>query len=350
MTTGSSNEKRLAEEGKSILEIDDLTTAFSNGNSSGLVAVDHVGLKLKRGRTFGLVGESGAGKTVLALSTLGLLQGSGATLSGAVVWDGRRFDVPSPQLAELRGRKIAMIFQNAQAALNPVFTIGKQLASVIRLHRGLGKHEALNEAKLLLNRVQLPEVAERLNSYPHELSGGMCQRVMIAMALACQPSLLIADEPTSSLDVTTQAGILSLLEGINREYGMSIWLITHDLGVVAQLCDTVAVMYCGRIVETGPVESVYTAPKHPYTRLLLKSVPVPTPRSHQSRETREAPVQTPVTAPPTEGCRFRPRCKEAFGRCVKEDPRIEHFDNLSGHYAACWLHDEQGLIDSGEGP
>lgn len=261
-----------------LLNIDGLQTAFIVKGGPAAPAVDGVDLSLAAGEILGLVGESGSGKTVLALSILRLVPPPGKVIAGRVLWKGRDLAaLRGKELQAVRGSEIAMIFQNPHLSLNPVYSIGRQIAAVLRLHRGLGRREAKQEALNLLERVRFPEPGRRFDAYPHELSGGLCQRAMIAMALGCRPSLLIADEPTSSLDVTIQAQIMDLLLDLRASTGMAILLISHDLGVVAQACDRVAVMCRGKIVEEAPAVDLYREPRHPYTRLLLDSVPVPDP-------------------------------------------------------------------------
>ncbi len=273
-----------------LLAVEGLRTAFFLKGGHVAKAVDGVELSVAPGEILGLVGESGSGKTVLALSILGLVPSPGRVVEGRVLWRGTDLAVlREREMQAIRGSEIAMIFQNPHLSLNPVYSIGRQIAAVVRLHRGLGRREAKEEALSLLETVRFPEPGRRFHDYPHELSGGLCQRAMIAMALGCKPSLLIADEPTSSLDVTIQAQIIDLLLELRETAGMAILLISHDLGVVAQICDRVSVMSQGRIVEEGAVSDVYRSPEHPYTRLLLDSVPVPDPaRRRQARSNRSS--------------------------------------------------------------
>jgi peptide/nickel transport system ATP-binding protein len=321
---------------ETLLRLDALKTYFETARGS-IRAVDDVDLSVDAGEIVALVGESGSGKTVLAHSVLRLVPPPGSIVGGQILWRGRDLlACTTEEIRRVRGREIAMIFQNAQAALNPVYPIGRQLISVIELHQRLAGRAALDEALRLLHLVQLAEPEKRLGAYPHELSGGMCQRVMIAMALACRPSFLIADEPTSSLDVTIQAEIIQLLLHIRDQFGMAVLFISHDLGVVAQICDRVAVMLDGRIVETGPAKEVYAAPKHPYTRLLLDSVPLPDPTARRDR--RLAPVTREDVAQPVSGCRFRPRCGDALAICAERDPMLRDFASRDGQIAACWLY------------
>jgi len=321
-----------------LLRLEGLKTYFETARGP-VRAVDDVDLAVEAGEIVALVGESGSGKTVLAHSILRLVPPPGRIVDGRMVWRGRDLlGCTTEEMRRVRGREIAMIFQNAQAALNPVYPIGRQLVSVIELHQRLAGHAARDEALRLLHLAQLTEPEKRLAAYPHELSGGMCQRVMIAMALACRPALLIADEPTSSLDVTIQAEIVQLLLHIRHQFGMAILFISHDLGVVAQICDRVAVMLDGRIVETGSAKEVYVSPKHPYTRLLLASVPVPDPTARRDRLL--APVTREDVALPVSGCRFRPRCSDALAICAERDPMLRDFTSRDGQIAACWLYNE----------
>lgn len=257
-------------------------------------AVDDISFQVGRGESLALVGESGAGKSVTALALLDLVPVPGRITAGQVIWKGADLRNAAPgTLQRVRGRGIAMIFQNPQASLVPVYTVGRQLRVVIQTHTSLRGANAHTEVVRLLREVQLPDPERIAASYPWQLSGGMCQRVMIAMALACSPELLIADEPTSSLDVTTQAGIVRLLQRLQEELGMALLFVSHDLGTVAQLCDRVAVMYRGRIVETGTAPEVYGSPEHPYTRLLLDSVPVPDPTRRTARARADAAAPLP---------------------------------------------------------
>lgn len=289
-----------------LLEVSGLRTAFPAKGGPAAPAVDGVDLAVAAGEILGLVGESGSGKTVLALSILRLVPSPGKVIAGRVLWKGRDIAaLRSKELQAVRGSEVAMIFQNPHLSLNPVYSIGRQISAVLRLHRGLGRRDAKLEAMNLLERVGFPDPARRFDDYPHELSGGLCQRAMIAMALGCRPSLLIADEPTSSLDVTIQAQITDLLLELRASTGMAILLISHDLGVVAQACDRVAVMSRGKIVEEAPAVELYREPRHPYTRLLLESVPVPDPtRRRRPRADRislsgVSSGDHPVTGAPT---------------------------------------------------
>ena len=311
-----------------LLEIDGLRVGFDT--EAGLVhAVDGVSFTVERGRTLGLVGESGCGKSVTAASVLRLVPvPPGRFLGGAIRFDGTDIlALPRDALPEIRGRDIAMVFQDPMTALNPVFTVGRQLREVLALRFGLDAHAARERSAQMLAAVGIADAEARLDQYPHELSGGMKQRVMIAMALLCRPKLLIADEPTTALDVTVQAQILHLIRQLQRESGAAVLFITHDMGVIAQMCDAVAVMYAGRIVERGSVADVFEHPRHPYTFGLLASLP----RAGRARKTAlptiEGTVPSLITLPP--GCRFAPRCAhrreldpESQRRCVEVDPLL----------------------------
>jgi peptide/nickel transport system ATP-binding protein len=329
-----------------LLEVTDLRTYFTT--DAGVArAVDGVSLRLETGETLGIVGESGCGKTVTALSVLGLI----ATPPGEIVAgssirfeDEELLEVKPARLREIRGNEISMIFQEPMTSLNPVLTVGHQIEEVLRLHRGLGRREARAAGVALLAEVGIPEPDQRFDSYPHQMSGGMLQRVMIAIALSCEPRLLIADEPTTALDVTIQAQILDLLVELQRAHGMALLLITHDLGVIAEVCDRVVVMYGGQIVETGTTEEILTRPEHPYTQGLLASLP-----GIGDRDVRLNPI--PGTVPSAvdwpEGCRFRDRCSFAWERCTEFAPDLLPVDGGASRFARCWLLDRN---DSLSGP
>ncbi|MBX6367040.1 MAG: ABC transporter ATP-binding protein [Rhodospirillales bacterium] len=323
---------REGEERAPLLEVRDLRTSFATEGGE-MRAVDGVSFAIRPGTTLGLVGESGCGKSVTALSIMGLVpQPPGRIAGGEIVFEGEDLlRLPPARLRDLRGNKIAMIFQEPMTSLNPAFTVGDQIAEALERHRGLSRAEAMARAVELLGRVRIPSPESRAHDYPHKLSGGMRQRVMIAMALACDPRLLIADEPTTALDVTIQAQILELLRRLRAEMGMAVLLITHDLGVVAELADEVAVMYLGRIVEKAPVTALFETPHHPYTIGLLGSIP----KLHE-KETRLAAIEGMVPSPlaPPEGCRFNPRCPFAIERCRREEPPL--LELAPGHVVACW--------------
>jgi oligopeptide/dipeptide ABC transporter ATP-binding protein len=314
-----------------VLDIRDLHVSFSTprGRLHALVGVD---LSVRRGESIGLVGETGSGKTVTALSVLGLLPPT-ATVSGArLAAAGVDLLDASPELIRrVRGGSVAMIFQNPDTSLNPVFTIGKQLEHVVRRHLGVDRKAARDRVRTSLEEVGLPDVVRVLRSYPHELSGGMKQRAMIAMALSCEPELLVADEPTTALDVTVQAQILELLREIQQARGLSILHVTHDLGVVADSCDRVGVMYAGRIVELGPTTSVLGEPRHPYTRGLLDALPRP---GAGGRPLRAIGGTVPSNPGAVVGCPFAPRCPERFERC---DDAPGLLPTMEEHQHACHL-------------
>jgi oligopeptide/dipeptide ABC transporter ATP-binding protein len=315
-----------------LLEVRGLRTHFAI-DGGDFAAVDGVSLSVSAGQTLAIVGESGSGKSVTALSIMGLVpQPPGRLAGGSIRLEGRELmGLPQRELQALRGNGMAMIFQEPMSSLNPAFTIGDQIVEVLQRHRGIGRAEAERRALQGLERVRIPAPAQRLHEYPHKLSGGMRQRVMIAMALANEPRLLIADEPTTALDVTIQAQILALMRDLQQGSGTAIVLITHDLGVVAEVADTVAVMYCGRIVEQAPVAALYAEPQHPYTVGLLGSMP----RLHGTA-TRLAAIAGQVPSPLDRpaGCRFADRCPFMQARCQQEQPELR--DLGGGHLAACW--------------
>jgi peptide/nickel transport system ATP-binding protein len=315
-----------------LLELRALRTSFA-GEAGEFPAVDGVSFSLAAGRTLGIVGESGSGKSVTALSIMGLVPSPpGRIAGGEVLFEGvDLLTLDAAALGERRGNRLAMIFQEPMTSLNPAFTIGDQIAETIRRHRGVGKREARAETIEMLRRVRIPAPERRVDEYPHKLSGGMRQRAMIAMALACGPKLLIADEPTTALDVTIQAQILDLLRQLRDETGTAIMLITHDLGVVAELAQEVLVMYAGKVMERAPVAALFEAPQHPYTIGLLASIP------RLEGEVRrlasiEGAVPSPVALPA--GCRFHPRCPFAIERCRSEEPPLAEI--APGQSVACW--------------
>ena len=317
-----------------LLEVRDLRVSFA-GDEGELPAVRGVSLRLERGETLALVGESGCGKSVTALALMRLLEPNGR-VSGTLLFRGRDLaELDDEGIRRIRGAEIGMIFQEPMTSLNPVFPIGDQIGEVLELHRGLGREAARRAAVDLIARVRIPDPARRAEQYPHELSGGMKQRVMIAMALACDPALLIADEPTTALDVTIQAQILELLRTLRQDAGMAILLITHDLGVVAQFADRVAVMYAGEIVEEASVRQLFREPLHPYTRALLRALPRPGRRGRL--DAIEGTVPSPRELPP--GCAFSARCGEALARCAGEPPPVVA---VGGRPVRCWLHAEAG--------
>ncbi|ONG59062.1 dipeptide ABC transporter ATP-binding protein DppD [Pseudoroseomonas deserti] len=314
-----------------LLRIEGLRTVFKT--SSGLVrAVDGVDLSVPRGRTLGIVGESGCGKSMLSLSIMRLVPPPGRTTEGRVLLEGRDLlQLSTSEMRQVRGGQIAMIFQEPMTSLNPVHSIGRQLVEAMKVHSGhLSAKDLRDKGIAALKRVRIPSPERRFDEYPHQLSGGMRQRVMIAMALACEPRLLIADEPTTALDVTVQAQILDLLRELQQETGMSIILITHDLGVIAEMADEVAVMYGGRVVERTTARELFEDPQHPYTLGLLGSVP----RLDEERDRLlaiDGAVPPPFAFPP--GCRFNPRCPFSIGPCRVDMPALREI--VPGHEAAC---------------
>ena len=311
--------------------IRDLTVAFD-----GVRVLHGVELTLERGEALGLVGESGSGKSVTWLAALGLLPAR-AHIAGSVVLDGQELvGAPVAALEKIRGRRMALISQDPASALNPVLSIGRQLGEAVMLHRGLSGKAARDAAIGLMERVGIPDASRRVDSYPHEFSGGQNQRIMIAMALAGEPELLIADEPTTALDVTIQAQILELLNEIRRDLGMALVLISHDLGIIAETCDRVAVMYAGRVVESAPAELLFAGPRHPYAKGLLGALPV---MDGPRRPLASIPgvVPDPRALPP--GCAFAPRCPDASGLCTARPPAFVRLN--AGHHAACVLHQER---------
>src|SRR5215471_7204248 len=321
--------------GKPLLEVADLKTWFFTRD--GIVcAVDGVSFQVMPGETLAIVGESGCGKSVTALSVLRLVPSPpGRIVSGAIRLDGRDLlALSEAEMRDVRGNDISMIFQEPMTSLNPVLTIGRQIAETLTLHQGLDRRAATRRAVEMLRLVHIPEPGRRIQQYPHELSGGMRQRVMIAMALACNPKLLIADEPTTALDVTIQAQILDLMRELKRRTGAAIVLITHDLGVVAEMAERVVVMYAGRKVEEAPVIELFARPRHPYTRGLLDSIPKLSGGRRGAVRLTEIAGMVPSLAEPIIGCAFAPRCAYATARCRSEYPPLE--EKLAGHRVACW--------------
>lgn len=313
-----------------MLEVIDLKTEFIDG-SKRIRAVDGVSFQVRPNEVVGLVGESGSGKSITALSAMNLVPGN-ATVSGAVKWNGQ--DVLQFTPAEHRrflGQEVGMIFQNPLASLNPVFSIGAQLTETIRLHHRVSKARARDVAIELLTLVKIPDAAERMNSYPHQFSLGMCQRIMIALTMAMKPKLMIADEPTASLDVTIQAQVLALLNTLRDDNQMSILFISHDLGVIAQFCDRILIMYLGRIVESGTPHQIFKTPQHPYTQALIGAIPIPDPDIKSTPAVILGDIPSPSHLPT--GCRFNPRCPIVTDVCRTADVFLE--DVSQGHRVAC---------------
>ncbi|KRB12915.1 ABC transporter ATP-binding protein [Achromobacter mucicolens] len=321
-----------------VLRVQDLTTCF-DGDDTTVLAVDKLSFDLLPGETLGLVGESGCGKSVTSLSIMRLLRAPGRVASGSIEFDGSDLlALPEKSMRAIRGNKISMIFQEPMTSLNPVITVGKQISESLMLHQGLSRREALTQAEALLDLVQISDPARRVREYPYQLSGGMRQRAMIAMALACQPKVLIADEPTTALDVTIQAQILHLLRDIQARLGTAIVLITHDLGVVAQMCQRVIVMYAGRKVEEGSVDDVLDRPQHPYTQALIRSLPDFVDGQDHTARLAELPGIVPVRTPASRGCAFAARCPEALPRCTEEAPGAT--DAGARHRVWCWARQD----------
>lgn len=303
-------------------------------------ALNDVSIHLNDGEVLGIVGESGSGKSVTAYSLMGLTAFPGKLVGGTIDFNGHRInDLSEKEFRKIRGNEVSIIFQDPMTSLNPVYTIGNQIMEVILLHTDKNKEQARARAKELLELVGINEPEKRLKQYPHELSGGMRQRVMIAIALACEPKLLIADEPTTALDVTIQAQILELMMELKEKLGMAIIMITHDLGVVANMCDKIAVMYAGRIVEYGTTDDIFYNPKHEYTKGLLKSIPRLDAKEHE----RLVPIEgTPIDLlNPPAGCPFAPRCSNCMKICLREMAPVTTFDDV--HYTQCWMNQKEQM-------
>jgi oligopeptide/dipeptide ABC transporter ATP-binding protein len=322
-----------------LLEVDDLSVHFATVDGT-VRAVDGVSFELERGKVLGIVGESGSGKSVTAMTLLGLTRGINATFEGSIEYKGQDLlKMSEAELRRFRGNELAMIFQDPMTSLNPVYRVGAQIVEAIQTHEDVDKRTARNRAVQLLRQVGIPHPEERVDDYPHQFSGGMRQRAMIAMGLANNPDILIADEPTTALDVTIQAQIIELIGRLKEDFNSSVILITHDLGVVADIADDIAVMYAGRIVEYGTKRQVFYDPQHPYTWGLLGSIP---------RLDREKPekLASIAGAPPSlinlpEGCKFRPRCPHAFDKCMEHPPLENRVGDSPPHLDRCWLTVEQ---------
>ncbi|WP_406904351.1 ABC transporter ATP-binding protein [Bacillus cereus] len=321
---------------KAVIELKDLQTHFQTEEGT-VKAVNHVSFSVREGETVCVVGESGCGKSVTALSVMGLIAESGSVVGGDILYEGKSLlGMKEKELRSLRGNDIAMIFQEPMTSLNPVFTVGEQIVETLREHELLSKNEAYKKAIELIRKVGIARADEIVHSYPHELSGGMLQRIMIAVALSCNPKLLIADEPTTALDVTIQAQILDLLRQVKEEFKTSILLITHDLGVVAEMADYVVVMYGGKVIEEAPVLEIFQNPKHPYTKGLLKSKPV---MGKRIDKLYSIPGQVPNLVGLGEFCYFSGRCEHCVEICGKEAPNLNVNDE--NHKVACWLYEER---------
>jgi peptide/nickel transport system ATP-binding protein len=320
------------------LEVSGLRVSYKLPGKQILRAVDGVDFDIRQGEIVGLVGESGSGKTVFSSALLRLIESPGYINGGQVLWQGRDIlKLSARAVRQVRGREIAMIFQNPLSSLNPVYTIGTQMIAVLQLHRRMSKRDAEAEAIHLLRLVKIPDAEKRIHDFPHQFSGGMCQRIVIAMAISCQPKLLIADEPTTSLDVTIQAQIIELLLELREQLNMSIILVTHDLGVVARMCDRVAVMYLGRIVEFATTEELFGRAGHPYSEVLLQSIPIPDPKQRSKIFKITGDIPSGIDLPP--GCRFYSRCPKAFDLCLDIDPILSPVHGDTKHLAACLLCD-----------
>jgi oligopeptide/dipeptide ABC transporter ATP-binding protein len=313
-----------------ILEIKNLTTKLATDRGV-ITAVDNVSLHLKKGEILGLVGESGCGKSMTAMSIMQLLPKRQSKIEGEILFDGKDLlNMSEKELNEVRGNKIAMIFQDVMTSLNPLLTIGQQIMEPLMVHKGMTKAEARKEAISLLEAVGIPMPEKRVDEYPGSFSGGMRQRVMIAIALSCTPEILIADEPTTALDVTIQAQILELMKSIREKYGTSIIMISHDLGVISEMCDRAVVMYCGNIVEEGSINQIFENPTHPYTRGLLKSIPV---LDKKVDELYSIPGVVPPLYNLPNGCKFADRCHHKCDDCEKQLPELKKVDD--GHFVRC---------------
>jgi oligopeptide/dipeptide ABC transporter ATP-binding protein len=339
--TSQRKEKTHVEKIKdNILEVKGLKTQFFT--ESGVVrAVDGVDIVVKRGEVLGIVGESGCGKSVTSLSIMGLISQPGRVVDGEVIFDQEDLlKLSENQMMKIRGNRISMIFQQPQSSLNPVFRVGDQITEVLQNHQDISNEEAEKRTIELLTLVGIPEPESRFKAYPHEMSGGMAQRVMIAMALACVPELLIADEPTTALDVTIQAQILDLMRNLKSQMETAIILITHDLGVVAEMCDRVNVMYAGRIVEEAPIEELFATPKHPYTAALIGSTPV---LGQAEKELDTIPGSVPNLINLPSGCKFAPRCQARIEhnltQCTEDEPDLIEME--PNHWVRCWLYDQE---------
>ncbi len=326
---------------KEVLQVKDLETTFFTDDGH-IAAVDHISFSIREGEVLAIVGESGCGKSVTSLSIMGLVPSPpGKVTNGQILLDDKDLTkLKEKQMRAIRGKEIAMIFQEPMTSLNPLFTIGNQLIEAIRIHnKSWSKKQARNRAIEIMKLVGLPRAEQLIDEYPHQLSGGMRQRIMIAMALVCNPKVLIADEPTTALDVTIQAQILKLIKDLNSQLNTAVLLITHDLGVVAQTCERVIVMYAGQIVEEAPVREIFANPKHPYTQGLIQSVPD---MRYKKSELYSIPGNVPKPGSITKGCRFAPRCPHAFERCISEAPPL--YEAGTNHIARCFLLTEDEVL------
>ena len=327
----------MSSTGEPLLRVEDLRVEFPT--EDGVVkAVDGITYEVGRGRTLGVVGESGSGKTVAAMTILGLTRAQGARITGRILFEGRDLlSLDEAELRKIRGNEIAMIFQDPSTALHPLYKVGSQLIEAVRAHQDVSKAQARKRTIELLGLVGIPDPGKRVDDYPHEFSGGMRQRAMIAMALANEPKLLIADEPTTALDVTVQAQILALLERLRAQLGMAIVIVTHDIGVVAEMADEIAVMYAGRIVETATTEALLSSPEHPYTWGLLRSIPSIDPTHPRVERLESIPGSPPSLIDPPSGCHFHPRCAYAQPEHARIDPELRPLPTDPAHKVACLL-------------
>ena len=315
-----------------LLTVQDLIVEFP-GRRGTLRALDQVSFSIEAGEILGVVGESGAGKSLTGAAIIGLLQPPGRIAGGTIQLEGERIDaLPPERMRRIRGRRIGSIFQDPLTTLNPLYTIGRQLTETMRTHLPITEAEARTRAIGWLEQVGIPAAAQRINAYPHEFSGGMRQRVVIALALCAEPKLVVADEPTTALDVSVQAQIITLLKRLTRDHGTAVMLITHDMGVIAETADRVAVMYAGRIAEIGPVRDVIQNPAHPYSRGLMESIPS---LAHRSERLRQIDGAMPRLDAIPRGCAFNPRCPDVFARCFEERPDLRP---AGSGMASCWLH------------
>lgn len=326
----------------SLLEVKNLRTSFFT-DAGEVKAVNDVSFFLDRGKVLGIIGESGSGKSVTAYSIMQILAGTGKIIGGSIKFDGKELvGIDEKEMKTVRGNKISIIFQDPMTSLNPTYTIGKQLMEPIILHTNRTKKQAYDRAIEMLRLVNINEPEKRMKQYPFELSGGMRQRVMIAMALACEPDILIADEPTTALDVTIQAQILELMKDLQKELGMAIILITHDLGVVAQMCDEVIVMYAGSICEQGTADEIFYNPRHEYTKGLMRSIPTADTAGNKLKPITGTPIDL-LNMP--KGCPFAPRCDEAMKICISN--KAQGMEINDDHFATCWMNVKKG-IESGD--